>query len=378
MRSQVEEVARRAGVAVRERADELDVRRPDVDTLRRRGWTRRAALVAAVAVVAIGAVVAVLPAGVPGHPVIGDRPDDSVDPSEGEPATDRLRLADIPVRGSDETRPLWVWLTTDGHVCMALYGEGCVASPEGGLSAVLTGGAKGPDPEGCVSGAVGTEVAVVEVGFSDDTIERLEPISATGELEEVTVFATCWIGDRDVVEVVARDDSGDVLDRFRPTRSITAPGSSDDSETGAEAHVKCGPPPIDATYAVRGTSGPMDNTDEVEAGKNSPVTLDVEVTVHDRAHVEQLRFALVRLDDRSAETGSTLRIVRDLGEGQHQVELLLDGRTSDGDELPSARYRLQADADVVYVGEPQHPCDPATGGHSSAVSGLVFVRLTAE
>lgn len=212
----IEQLARRAGEALREHADRVDARKPGVEDVRRRDRIRRASAAgAAVAVLIVGLVifVQVRPSSAP---VIGD---DGPPASEHEPSdmdtpeaiTSRILVAEGTYEDSDRTWTLHAWLTSDEGVCLELGGTACgrAADEDRPLGFVGASGQSGPEESGCQYGTVNDEVATVEIDFFGGRTITLEPVDG-GPLP-TNFFATCWDGHRQQLTVRALDEHGQVL-----------------------------------------------------------------------------------------------------------------------------------------------------------------------
>lgn len=219
----IDQLARRAGEAVRDRADQLDGRRPHVDGLRRRDRIRRALTAGtAITVVVVVALVVLVQARPGSLPVIGDG--SSPPPSERqateeptedgtpEPITDRVRVADGVLEGSDQPWVMRAWLTEPDVVCIQLHGLACaaLATEADPLGAVGTGMTRGLENQGCVYGGIDEQVATVEVDFLDGETVALP--SLDGQQLPNDFYAYCWDGDRQPTSVRALDEQGRVLD----------------------------------------------------------------------------------------------------------------------------------------------------------------------
>lgn len=218
----IDQLARRAGEAVRDGADHLEARRPHVDALRRRDRTRRALTAGtAITVVVLVALVALGPPR-PGYmPVIGDgisphpsEPRATEEPGDNgtpEPITDRIRVAEGDFEGSDQLWVMHAWLTEQDVVCIQLDGLVCVATATEAepLAAVGLSTTRAAGNEGCVYGAIDKQVATVEVDFRDEETVTLE--SLDGQQLPNDFYAYCWDGNRQPTSVRARDEQGRVL-----------------------------------------------------------------------------------------------------------------------------------------------------------------------
>lgn len=219
----IDRLARRAGEAVRDRADHLDGHRPHVDGLRRRDRTRRALTAgAAVTVVVLVALVVLVQARPGSRPAIGDgtspppsEPRASEEPTEHgtpKPITDRVRIADGIFEGSDQPWVLHAWLTEPDVVCIQLRGTGCstLATEDDPLGAVGTGMTRGLENQGCVYGGIDEQVATVEVDFLDGETVTLP--SLDGQELPTDFYAYCWDGSRQPTSLRALDEQGRVLE----------------------------------------------------------------------------------------------------------------------------------------------------------------------
>lgn len=218
----IDQLARRAGGAVRDRADQLDGHRPHVDGLRRRDRTRRALTAGtAITVVVLVALVVLVQAGPGSLPAIRDgaspHPSErqaTEEPTEHgtpEPITDRVRVADGVFEGSDQPWVLHAWLTEPDVVCIQLRGLGCItiATEDDPLAAVLTSYGRGPENQGCVYGGIDAQVAAVEVDFRDG--ETVTVASLDGRELPNDFYAYCWDGSRQPTSVRALDEQGNLL-----------------------------------------------------------------------------------------------------------------------------------------------------------------------
>lgn len=218
----IDQLARRAGEAVRDRADQLDARRPHVDGLRRRDRTRRALTAGtAITVVVLVALVVLVQARPGSLPVIGDgtspppsepqATEEATDHGTPEPIGDRVRVAEGVFEGSDQPWVMHAWLTESDGVCIQLRGLGCttIVTEEEPLGAVLTSYGRGPENQGCVYGGIDEQVATVEVDFFDGETVTLP--SLDGQELPNDFYAYCWDGSRQPTSVRALDEQGRVL-----------------------------------------------------------------------------------------------------------------------------------------------------------------------
>lgn len=217
----IDQLARRAGEAVRVRADQVDARRPHVDGLRRRHRTRRVLTAGTAMTVLVVALTMLVPARPGSLPVIGDgigpHPDerhateDPTDDGTPEPMGDRVRVAEGVHEGSDQSWVMRAWLTEPGVVCIELHSLGCgaIASADDPLAWVGTSTARGSLDQGCVYGGTAAQVAAVEVDFLEGETITLSPLD--GQQLPIDFYAHCWEGQRQPTGVRALDELGRVL-----------------------------------------------------------------------------------------------------------------------------------------------------------------------
>lgn len=221
--TRIDELARRAGQAIRDRADDVDRSRPPLERLRRRRDTGRAVLASVlVAVVLAAGALVVLQARPGSAPIIGEgetTPSERAEPhgpeDTPEAITPKLTIASGTYEGSDQIWTMRAWLTEEG-LCIELEGLVCGGLPTGDVPTVerplgFVGSAESSAPEeyGCLFGPVHPAVTKVEVTFLGGTTTTLTPFGG-GELP-ADFYAACWDGHRRPLVVEAFDDQGKLL-----------------------------------------------------------------------------------------------------------------------------------------------------------------------
>lgn len=214
----IEQLARRAGQAVRDRADQLDTHRPHVDRLRRRDRARRALTAGAAVVVVVAALVAFVQARPGSVPVIGgdaspqpterQPTEDPTDHDTPEPITDRVRIGDGVYEGGDQPWVMHAWLTEEDVVCIELRGLGCgaIATEAQPLAWLGTSIQSAPEDKGCAYGPIDEQVAAVEMDFSSGETVTLSPLD--GQQLPTDFYVYCWEGQRQPTSVRALDETG--------------------------------------------------------------------------------------------------------------------------------------------------------------------------
>ncbi len=234
----IDELARQAGQAVRDRADQAERYRPDPDDVRRRDRIRRSAAGGTVALLLVATLVVFVQARPASVPIIGDgaqqpsqRPSEP-EPSEHDtpqPVTSPVVVAEGVFEGSDRTWSMSAWLTDDEGVCLQLNGTACgaPATEDHPLGFVGTSTTGAPQENGCKYGTVNDQVATVEIDFLGGSTEQLTPVDG-GQLP-TDFYAFCWDGHRRPLAVRAIDEHGNVLATHGATHRL-------DSADGEPVH----------------------------------------------------------------------------------------------------------------------------------------------
>lgn len=227
-RTPIDELARQAGQAVRERADQVDRHRPAPAHVRRRHRIRRRVAAGTVALLVVASLVVFVQGRPASVPTIGDGAQPSENPLEGDPSehdtpqavTSPVVVADGVFEGSDRTWTMSAWLTEDDGICLQLKGTACGAPASEGnpLGFVGNSTTSAPEENGCEYGTVNDQVATVEIDFLGGHTEQLTPFDG-GPLP-TDFYAFCWDGHRRPLAVRAIDEHGNVLATGGPTHRL--------------------------------------------------------------------------------------------------------------------------------------------------------------